>query len=81
MTEVSLNILRPGERAIITTMSSLTPRVRQRLLELGMTKGSLVQLVRVAPMGDPLEIAIMGYRLSLRRIDAESILVRKENQT
>jgi ferrous iron transport protein A len=79
MTEVSLNILLPGERAIITTLSSLTPRVRQRLLELGMTKGALVQLVRVAPMGDPLEIAIKGYRLSLRRVDAESILVRKEN--
>jgi ferrous iron transport protein A len=79
MREVSLNILQPGERAIIATLSALAPRVRQRLLELGMTRGSLVELVRVAPMGDPLEVAIKGYRLSLRRVEAEGILVRKEN--
>ena len=79
MTEVSLNILQPGERAIIAKLNTLAPRVRQRLLELGMTRGSLVELVRVAPMGDPLEVEIKGYRLSLRRVEAEAILVRKEN--
>lgn len=47
-------------------------------MELGMTKGSLVEMIRVAPMGDPLEVKIKGYRLSLRKVEAEAILVRKE---
>jgi ferrous iron transport protein A len=76
---MTLNDLRPGERAIIQHLSAATPVVRQRLLELGMTKGSMVELMRVAPLGDPLEVRIKGYRLSLRKREAESVVVRKEN--
>ena len=76
---MTLNILQPGEQAVIQRISGATPQVRQRLLELGMTKGTSVELIRVAPMGDPIEIKIKGYRLSLRRIEAETVLVRKVN--
>ena len=78
MTETTLNILRPGERGVIQRLSSTAPQVRQRLLQLGMTKGALVEFIRMAPMGDPIEVRIKGYRLSLRRMEAEAVLVRKE---
>ena len=78
MTETTLNTLRPGERGVIQRLSGTVPQVRQRLLELGMTKGALVELIRMATMGDPIEVKIKGYRLSLRRMEAEAVHVRKE---
>lgn len=77
--EVTLNLLRPGEKAVIRSLRSPRPHVRQRLLELGIITGALVELVRTAPMGDPLELKINGYRLSLRRIEAEAIIVQRKN--
>jgi ferrous iron transport protein A len=53
--------------------------VRQRLLEMGLTKGTNVELIRFAPMGDPIEISVRGYRLSLRRVEAESVIVSKNS--
>ena len=46
-----------------------------RLREMGLLPGTRLTLVRTAPLGDPLEIEVRGYRLSLRRGDADSILV------
>jgi|WetSurSiteA1Bulk_404760.scaffolds.fasta_scaffold92868_2 ferrous iron transport protein A len=77
--EVTLNLLRPGEKGVIRRLMSPRPQVRQRLLELGIITGALIELVRTAPMGDPLELKINGYRLSLRRLEAEAIIVRREN--
>jgi Fe2+ transport system protein FeoA len=78
MTEMTLNILKAGERGVIQRLSDIAPQVRQRLLELGMTKGALVEFIRTAPMGDPIEVRIKGYRLSLRRMEAEAVFVVKE---
>ena len=78
MTELALSTLRPGDRAVITHLRTRAPHIRQRLLELGMTKGVLVELIRVAPMGDPLEVRLKGYRLSLSRSEAEAIMVGRE---
>lgn len=52
------------------------PEHRGRLLEMGLLIGTSIQLVRFAPMGDPVEIKVRGYHLTLRRHDAEQILVR-----
>ncbi len=49
---------------------------RSRLLEMGLIVGTPLELVRFAPMGDPVEIKVRGYHLTLRRSDAEQILVR-----
>ena len=46
-----------------------------RLREMGLLPGTRVTLIRVAPLGDPLEIQVRGYRLSLRKSEAEHILV------
>ena len=47
--------------------------VSRRLLEMGITPGAEIRLLRAAPLGDPLEFEIRGYRLSLRRSEAEQI--------
>ena len=49
---------------------------RPRLMEMGLLVGTLVELVRFAPLGDPVEIKVRGYNLTLRKQEAEQILVR-----
>lgn len=54
----------------------LPPEHCGRLLEMGLVAGTALQLVRFAPLGDPVEIKVRGYHLTLRRHDAEQILVQ-----
>ncbi len=54
----------------------LPPASRPRLMEMGLLVGTPVELVRFAPMGDPVEIKVRGYHLTLRRHEAEQILVQ-----
>jgi ferrous iron transport protein A len=49
---------------------------RPRLMEMGLLVGTQVELVRFAPLGDPVEIKVRGYNLTLRKHEAEQILVR-----
>ena len=55
----------------------LSPEARSRLMEMGLLVGTRVELVRFAPLGDPVEIRIRGYHLTLRKHEAEQILVRR----
>jgi ferrous iron transport protein A len=64
-----------GVQAMITEVA-VPPGQRGRLLELGLVVGTPVELVRFAPLGDPVEIKLRGYHLSLRKHEAELILVR-----
>ncbi len=50
--------------------------VKRRLMDMGITKGVLVYIRKVAPLGDPVEVTVRGYELSLRRADAEMIEVQ-----
>jgi ferrous iron transport protein A len=52
---------------------------RPRLMEMGLLVGTPVELVRFAPLGDPVEIKVRGYNLTLRKHEAEQIFVRAEN--
>lgn len=72
-----LSALQPGEKGTIERISSPASSVRQRLLEMGLTKGTVVEIVRFAPMGDPIEISVRGYRLSLRREEAQFVVVAR----
>jgi ferrous iron transport protein A len=54
----------------------LPPESRPRLMEMGLLVGTKVELVRFAPLGDPVEIKVRGYNLTLRRSEAEQILVK-----
>jgi len=52
---------------------------RRKLLALGLTKGAAFRVTRVAPLGDPVEIVVRGFSLSLRRAEADIVLVEKES--
>ena len=54
----------------------IPPEHRGRILEMGLLTGTAVELVRFAPMGDPIEIRVRGYHLTLRRHEADQIWVR-----
>ncbi len=64
-----------GTTAIVTEIN-LPPASRPRLMEMGLLVGTPVELVRFAPLGDPVEIKVRGYNLTLRKHEAEQILVR-----
>ncbi|NCO36506.1 MAG: hypothetical protein AUJ92_01830 [Armatimonadetes bacterium CG2_30_59_28] len=77
---VTLDICPPGEQGTITELCG-EPSLVQRLMELGFVRGALVGVVKYAPLGDPLQIAIRGYSLSLRRGEAKCITMRLHNNT
>jgi len=56
----------------------LPPETRPRLMEMGLLVGTTVELVRFAPLGDPVEIKVRGYNLTLRKHEAEQIWVRSD---
>lgn len=63
-----------GKSATVAEIN-LPPASRPRLMEMGLLVGTKVQLVRFAPLGDPVEIKVRGYNLTLRKHEAEQILV------
>ena len=74
MSTKTLNQLKPGERATIAKVGGEGP-VRRRILDMGVVKGAEIEVVRVAPLGDPIEFLIKGYNLSLRKSEAQQIQV------
>ena len=74
MSACSLADLPVGGRAKIVAFN-LPEEIRQRLMEMGLTKGANCTLVRFAPMGDPIEIEVRGFHLSLRKAEAQGIEV------
>jgi Fe2+ transport system protein FeoA len=78
MEERPLSALRPGDRATIGRLEGGGP-VRRRLLELGLTPGTPITLVRLAPLRDPMEIRVRGYQLCVRRSEADAVWVRVES--
>jgi ferrous iron transport protein A len=75
MTSQPLTALKIGAAATVSEIK-LRPDQRGRLLEMGLLVGTSVQLVRFAPLGDPVEIKVRGYHLTLRRQEAEQIWVQ-----
>lgn len=69
-----LTDLSPNDRAIIDEVRG-HGALRKRLLDMGIIRGAEIAVVRVAPLGDPVEYLVKGYHLSLRRSEAEQILV------
>ena len=70
-----LSSLEIGNAATVTEIK-VPPENRGRLLEMGLLVGTTVELVRFAPLGDPVEIKVRGYHLTLRKHEAEQIWVR-----
>jgi Fe2+ transport system protein FeoA len=68
----TLAVFQAGQRGRIVGFD-LPPEQRQRLLEMGMTVGSEFEVVRFAPLGDPVDLKVRGYHLSIRKHEAAGI--------
>lgn len=74
---VFLSDLRPGARGRVLRVSG-EGETSRRIADMGMTAGALIEVKRIAPMGDPMEVLVRGYHLSLRRAEAMRITVTVE---
>jgi Fe2+ transport system protein FeoA len=72
-----LNELKPKEKGKIVKVSG-GGGIHRRLLDMGLVSGSEIEVERVAPLGDPVEIRVRGYHLSLRKEEAINIQVEME---
>ena len=72
----TLDTLKPGENAVITGINGQNTSLRRRLLDMGLTLNTKVSLVREAPYGDPIELEVRGYSLTIRKSDAQLIEVK-----
>lgn len=71
---MTLAELQVGQKAVIEALQG-NDSVTQRLMEMGLLKGETVELLGIAPLGDPLEIRLGSYRLSLRKAEASRVVV------
>ena len=69
---MKLEDMKCGDTATIVNVSG-EGQLRKRILDLGLTKGVDVKLVRIAPLGDPIEIELRGYRLTVRKTEASIV--------
>ncbi len=69
----TLRELKPGARATITGYRTDEPP--GRLLEMGLLPGTVVEVVRLAPLGDPIDLKVRGYHLSIRKHEAQLITI------
>jgi Fe2+ transport system protein FeoA len=72
--ELPISELKPGSRGVVTKLEG-EAGLRHYLLEMGFTRGAKVEFIREAPLGDPIDLRIRGYRLSLRKAEAAAVIV------
>ncbi len=70
----TLKETKPGETVTIAKLTG-EGATKRRIMDMGLTKGTAVTVRKVAPLGDPVEITVRGYELSIRKSDGEKILV------
>lgn len=71
---MNLAKLKPGETGKITSIGAIGP-LRRRLMDMGVLVGETVKVVKIAPLGDPIEVTVKCYQLSMRKKEAEGIAV------
>lgn len=70
----TLKDVRVGENVIVKRLQG-DGTVKRRIMDMGVTKGTAILVQKVAPLGDPIEVKVRGYELSLRKGEAENIIV------
>ena len=70
----TLKDIKIGETAVVKRLNG-EGAVKRRIMDMGITKGTSVYVRKVAPLGDPIEVTVRGFELSLRKADASSIIV------
>lgn len=63
-----------GEDVVVAKLTG-SGAVKRRIMDMGITKGTPIHIRKVAPLGDPVEITVRGYELSLRKTDAEMVIL------
>ena len=71
---MTLKDIKIGESATVVKLEG-EGAIRRRIMDMGITKGTEILIKRVAPLGDPLELTVRGYQLSIRKADAKKILI------
>jgi ferrous iron transport protein A len=71
---MNLAMLKPGEKGRIVRIGAIGP-LKRRLMDMGVLVGEEIRVEKIAPLGDPMELTIKGYNLSLRKGEAEGIAV------
>lgn len=74
--EGHLSDLRRGQRCVVLDFHNDNAVLRRRLLDMGITKGVEIEIKKIAPLGDPIDIMLRGYELCIRKSDMKSIDVR-----
>lgn len=72
---MTLKDLKPGQEGTVASIGEKGP-TRRRIMDMGVTPGAAVKVIKVAPLGDPIEINIRGYELSLRKDEAQQIQMK-----
>ena len=75
---VKIKNLVPGESAVIAGYESGSNYYRQKLLSMGLIKGTVVRLIKTAPLGDPVQMELRGFKLSLRKKEADVLILEKD---
>ena len=66
--------LKIGQTGVVVSVKG-KGSIKQRMMDMGLVSGSEVKVIRVAPLGDPIEISLKGYNLSLRKSEAQDIVI------
>jgi ferrous iron transport protein A len=72
---MTLKDLKPGQEGTVVSIGEKGP-MKRRIMDMGVTPGAVVKVIKVAPLGDPIEINIRGYELSLRKEEARQIQIQ-----
>lgn len=70
---MNLAMLKPGEQGRIIKLDANIGAIRRRLMDMGVLPGELIKVEKVAPLGNPIEVTVRGYNLSLRKEEAKRI--------
>jgi Fe2+ transport system protein A len=72
---MTLKDLKVGQEGIVASVNTTGP-IKRRIMEMGITQGVCIKVVKVAPLGDPIEIKVRNYELSIRKKEAEQIILK-----
>lgn len=71
---MTLKEMKPGESGRVVSIGE-KGQMRRRIMDMGVTPGAEIKVVKAAPLGDPIEVTVRGYELSLRKEEAKQIIV------
>jgi ferrous iron transport protein A len=73
---MNLRELKVGQKAKVQEIN-VAGVAKKRMMDMGLTKGTEVEVIGIAPLGDPIEISLRGYKLSIRKNEAENIVLAR----